>query len=91
MEHYSQNTEFKRGQIRSKLGLATIIESDNSRRTPSRSSECAKMGLNVLLLALVACGWANFFNLALTPLTGGLAMIYALAVIITPNESPKEL
>lgn len=91
MEYYSQNSEFKRGQIRSNLGLATVIESDNSRRTPSRAREASKVGLTILLTATVALGWASFFNLKFLPFAAGLAMIYVLCLIITPNESPKEL
>lgn len=90
MEHYSQNTEFKRGQIRSKLGLATIIESDNSKRTPSRAREASKVGLSAILTATFALGWASFSNLDFLPYAAGLAMIYVLALIITPNESANE-
>lgn len=90
MEHYSQNTEFKRGQIRSKLGLATIIESDNSRRTSSRAREASKVGLAILLTATLATGWASFFNLKFLPWAAGLAMTYVLCFIITPNESANE-
>lgn len=87
---YEPTAEFKRGQIRSKLGLATIIESDNSRRTPSRAREASKVGLTILLTASIALGWASFFNLKFLPFAAGLAMIYVLCLIITPNESANE-
>jgi fatty acid desaturase len=88
---YDQNSEFKRGQIRSKLGLATIIESDNSRRTPSRAREASKVGLTILLMLSISCliagTWISswFFTPAVV-----LGMLYALALIITPNESANE-
>lgn len=91
MEHYSQNTEFKRGQIRSNLGLATIIESDNSKRKHDRSAECAKFGLNALLVLTIAFFAAGawiatwFFFPAVT-----LAMFYVFCAFITRPESPNE-
>lgn len=87
---FNQGDEYGRGETRYDLGLY-IHSSENVKRVHNRSAECSKMGLNILLVALFALGWASFFNLKFLPFASGLAMIYVLCFIITPNESPKEL
>lgn len=82
--------EHDRDFTRMDLGIY-IHGQENVKRKHSRAAECAKMGLNILLVAVFALGWASFFNLKFLPFAGGLAMIYVLCLIITPNESPKEL
>lgn len=81
--------EHEREFTRMDLGIY-IHSAENVKRTPSRAREASKVGLAILLTATLATGWASFFNLKFLPYAGGLAMIYVLCFIITPNESANE-
>ena len=83
------HAEYDRDFPKMDMGIY-VHSSEDRKRTPSRAAVCAKMGLNILLVTVVALGWASFFNLKFLPFAAGLAMIYVLCLIITPNESDKE-
>jgi hypothetical protein len=86
---FNQGDEHDRDFTRMDLGIY-VHSSENIKRTPSRAAVCAKMGLNILLVAFALSCWWSLFDFSKIPLAAGLAMIYVLCLIITPNESPNE-